>query len=64
MIKARVAELLDKEMDRKSFLTHIIAALVALVGVSTAINALSLAGSSSSKNTKQERGYGGSPYGR
>ena len=63
MIKARIAELLDKEMDRKAFLTHVAAALVAMVGVTSVLRSLG-EGSSSQKAADQARAYGGAPYGR
>lgn len=67
MIKARVAALMDKEMDRKSFLIHVAASVVALVGASAAFRALSGGSADSSSRigaSNQAYGYGDSPYGR
>lgn len=67
MIKQRFAALLDKEMDRRSFLIHVAAGVVALVGASAVARALSGNQSGTQrlpKPTSQAHGYGGSPYGR
>lgn len=67
MLKTRIAKLLDKEMDRRSFLVNIAAGSVALLGASAAFRAFS----SNNSNTAQIQqpvdnayGYGGAPYGR
>ena len=68
MIKDRVAQLLDKEMDRKSFLMHVAAGFVAVVGASTALKMLSdnttVTPKATSGVTAFQQGYGGAPYGR
>lgn len=68
MIKDRVAQLLDKEMDRKSFLMHVAAAFVAVFGASAALKMLA-SGSEQSQpkaagTSAHKYGYGGAPYGR
>ena len=73
MIKQRIAQLLHKEMDRKSFLVHVAAGAVAIVGTSTAVRTLTngagIGGSTAPSTASQTRGaqtlaYGGAPYGR
>lgn len=70
MIKQRLAKLLDKEMDRRSFLIHAAAGAVAVVGASTVAKTLSSNSGSSLKKkigqsqSSQAFGYGGAPYGR
>ncbi len=72
MIKERISQLLDKEMDRKSFLVHVAAGAVAIVGTSTAVRTLTngtgIGGGTipSGAQTKgaQTFAYGGSPYGK
>lgn len=68
MIKEHIAQLMDKKMDRKSFLVHSAAAFVAVFGASAALKMLS---DSSRQSTPKpvtdsafQFGYGGAPYGR
>lgn len=69
MIKEHIAQLMDKEMDRKAFLVHAAAAAVAVVGATTVLKVLSQ-GSPSSVPTSPKAasahqfGYGAAPYGR
>ena len=64
MIKARIAKLMDKEMDRKSFLVHVAAGAVAVVGATTAFRSLSSSGSTATPKqaAHQAYGYGDTPY--
>ena len=73
MIKQRIAQLLDKEMDRKSFLVHVAAGAVAIVGTSTAVRTLTngagIGGRTAASTARKPRGaqtvaHGGAPYGR
>lgn len=63
MIKTQVAELLQKEMDRKDFLRHIGVAAAVIVGVPTLLNALTRMQSGSLQGRSQTTGYGSMPYG-
>lgn len=72
MIKAHIAQLMDKEMDRKSFLTHVAAASIAVFGASAAVKALSSASPqqpltapkvAAGATSAFAYGYGGAPYG-
>lgn len=53
-----VNDLLEKQMDRREFLTHTGAALLAIIGITGVLNSLSGA---DKKN--RSHGYGGSVYG-
>ena len=67
MIKENIAKLMDKEMDRKSFLVHVAAAAVAAVGATSALKLLSggVTQPGSPKATPvHQYGYGDAPYGR
>lgn len=66
MIKEHIAQLMDKEMDRKSFLVHVAAAFVAVFGATTALKVLSQGSPSTSPKSASahQYGYGGAPYGR
>ena len=67
MFKERMSQLMDKEMDRKSFLMHVAAAFVAVFGASTLFKVLSgdvNQKSSQPSTSSRGYGYGGSPYGR
>ncbi len=61
MIKTQVAELLQKEMDRKEFLRHIGIAVAVIVGLPTLLSALSRLQGGSIR--QQSAGYGSSTYG-
>lgn len=63
MIKTQVAELLQKEMDRKDFLRHVGVAAAVVVGVPTLLNALTRMQSGSIHGKPQATGYGSMPYG-
>lgn len=57
-IKKQIDGFLQKDMDRKEFLTHVGIAGLAVFGVSNVIKALS-----DQPNGRQTSGYGGSAYG-
>ena len=57
-MRDQIANLFEKEMDRKDFLRHIGIAFVAVVGLSTILTALERMSSSDKTG-----GYGGSAYG-
>lgn len=61
MIKTQVAELLQKEMDRKEFLRHVGIAAAVIIGLPTLLNVLSRMQSGSLR--QQSAGYGSMPYG-
>lgn len=61
MIKTQVAELLQKEMDRKDFLRHVGIATAVIVGLPTFLSVLAKLQSGSLR--QQTVGYGGSSYG-
>lgn len=67
MFKNELNTLLAKKMDRKDFLKHVGIGVVAAVGLSSIIKAVSSsgapAGSSSPKSNSSSLGYGGSAYG-
>lgn len=63
MIKTQIAELLQKEMDRKDFLRHIGVAAAVIVGVPTLLNALARVQSGSLQGKSQTAGYGSMAYG-
>lgn len=67
MIKKHIAQLMDKEMDRKSFLMHVAAGAVAVFGASAALKMLSGDGQpqkiSGTAHSAQQYGYGHAPYG-
>jgi predicted tellurium resistance membrane protein TerC len=58
-------QLLDKEMDRREFLAHVGAAIVAMIGLSSILKALNGA---DHQQTQQDSsavpGFGIGPYGR
>lgn len=57
IIKAQVAELMNKEMDRQDFLKHIAVGFVALTGLSAALRF------ASPQYRNLESGYGSAAYG-
>lgn len=61
-INKQLASLLDKEMDRRDFLVHIGAGLVAVTGVAAILKALNSVGSGSSGRSSSGT-YGFSNYG-
>lgn len=61
MIKTQVAELLQKEMDRKEFLRHVGIATAVIAGLPTLLSALSRLQGGSVRH--QTAGYGSSSYG-
>lgn len=60
MVKLDIAQLLDKEMDRKDFLKHVGIGIVALTGFSAVLKALS---QQTTSGSPKYAGYGGSSYG-
>lgn len=54
-----VQELFETEMDRKEFLLYVSASILAVVGISNLIKALT-----PTKKPSRKSGYGGTPYGR
>jgi len=52
-------ELLEKDMDRKEFLAHVSAGLLAVVGITGLLKTLN----NYSTKTSVQSGYGSSPYG-
>lgn len=67
MFKNELNTLLAKKMDRKDFLKHVGIGVVAAVGLSSIIKAVSTSGApaaiSSSQSNASSLGYGGSAYG-
>ena len=61
MIKTQVAELLQKEMDRKEFLRHVGIAAAVIVGLPTFLSILTKLSHGSIR--QQPVGYGSSSYG-
>ena len=61
MFKARIAQLMDKEMDRKTFLVHVAAGAVAVTGATAMFRSLL---SAQTQKEKSGRDYGISAYGR
>ena len=65
MINKNVAQLMNKEMDRKGFLKYTAGVVLAIVGITGLMNTLfKLGGDSSTASQSQSNGYGGSPYGK
>ena len=62
MIKTQIAELLQKEMDRKEFLRHVGIAVAVIVGLPTFLSALSRL-QSGSLGKQPSAGYGSMSYG-
>lgn len=60
MIKVNLAQLLDKEMDRKDFLKHVGIGIIALTGASAVLKTLVQQPTS---HGVRQAGYGGSAYG-
>ena len=60
-INQQIATILNKEMDRKAFLKYSGGVLLAVIGVTGLLNALS--GIGGEENTPKSGGYGGTPYG-
>lgn len=59
MVKNELANLLDKKMDRLTFLKHVGVGFVAITGVSSVIKTMGGLGTSA----RQTAGYGASTYG-
>jgi hypothetical protein len=57
----QIAHLMSKEMDRKDFLKYGGGVVLAIIGITGLINALTQMGGSRHKPNKN--GYGDSPYG-
>ena len=63
MINKNVAQLLNKEMDRKDFLKYTGGVVLAVIGVTGLLNTIfKLSGNDS--NQAQTSGYGSTPYGK
>lgn len=60
MVKLNIAQLLEKEMDRKDFLKHVGIGVIALTGLSTILKTLVQQPTSQSK---AQTSYGSSVYG-
>lgn len=60
MTKLNIAQLLEKEMDRKDFLKHVGIGIIALMGLSTVLKTLIQQPTS---NSQEQSGYGSSVYG-
>jgi hypothetical protein len=57
--------LLEKEMDRREFLVHIGAGILAFLGISTILKVLGATQETrNSGPAKTTNGYGGGPYGQ
>ena len=63
MLKDKMNQLLEQEMDRKDFLKNVGIAIVGLVGISSVLSAFGQFGQKQSTD-KQSRGYGNTAYGR
>lgn len=57
-----IANLMNKEMDRKAFLQYAVGVLLAVIGVTGLLN--TLFGSGNSHQDNNMGGYGGNVYGR
>lgn len=60
MLKNDITQLLEREMDRKGFLKHLGAAVIALTGVTALINSLA---KQPTNQAGQAFGYGDGAYG-
>lgn len=61
MIQREVQKLFSKEMNRRDFLAHVGAGVLAIIGVTNLIRHLS--DFNTPKPRQNSLGYGGSPYG-
>ena len=63
MLKDKMNQLLEQEMDRKDFLKHVGITVIALSGATAVFKALSTNPQKSSTNAPKSMGYGSSAYG-